>query len=231
MFGKSIRIYSPIIFGSVLASLFTLFALSVNVSAQEAPNYITGNIKLDSNLTREQLQELGDKITNYINTMKKAANGNQTKLNVLLIEDLAKRNIIDEEAKQGFLSFIAKTTKPPMEGLPGTLPGNLTIPGNTTDFLKNLNDSSALLDEIATNNSDSQTVTLMTDILKKRVTDIGTLVSGNGTDTGLPPVTISDSDATWAFVGKALTCTIIGSAVPGFGAGAAIAFTCGTLLA
>ncbi|HEX2306234.1 MAG TPA: hypothetical protein VHH33_08090 [Nitrososphaeraceae archaeon] len=50
----------------------------------------------------------------------------------------------------------------------------------------------------------------MTDILKKRVTDIGNLVSGNGTDTGLPPVTISSSDAAWALVGKVATCTLIG---------------------
>ena len=187
MFGKSIRIYSPIVFGSVLASLITLLTLSVNVSAQNAPDYVLGNLTLGENPTKEQTQEVVDKVTNYTNTMLKAANGNETKLSVLAIEDLAKRNIIDEDAKQGFLAYVASLPKPPMETLPGTLPGNLTIPGNTTDFLKDLDTSSALLDDIANNNSDSQVVTLMTDILKKRVTDVGTLVSGNGTDTGIVP--------------------------------------------
>jgi hypothetical protein len=166
----------PIVFGSVLASLFTLFALSVNVSAQDAPDYLFGNLTFERNLTKEQSQEISDIARNYTSTMLKAANGNETKLNVLLIEDLAKRNIIDEEAKQGFLSFIANIPKSPMEGLPGT------SPGNSIDFLKDLDASSALLDEIAKNNSDSQAVTMMTDILKKRVTDIGTVVSGNGTN-------------------------------------------------
>ena len=220
MFGKSIRIYSPIVFGSVLASLFTLFALSVNVSAQNAPDYVLGNLTVDTNLTREQSQEIGDKITNYIDTMQKAANGNDTKLNVLLIEDLAKRNIIDEETKQGFLSFVASLPKPPMETLPGTLPGNLTIPGNitlpgnSTAFLKDLDASSALLDEIAKNNSESHVATLMTDILKKKGTDIGIFVSGSGTN-GLPPMTISD-EMSWgeAYV-KGATCVLVGGALSG----------------
>ncbi len=228
MFGKSIRIFSPIVFGSVLASLITLFALNVNVSAQNAPDYVLGNLTLKSNLTKEETQGIADKITNYISTMQKAANGNQTKLNVLLIEDLAKRNIIDEDAKQGFLAFIASTHKPSMEGLPGTLPGNLTIPGNT-DFLKDLDTSSALLDDIAKNNSDSQVVTLMTDILKKRGTDIGNLVSGNVTDTG--PVTIEEMSWGEAYV-KGATCALIGGAMSG---GSAIltvtnAYTCAKII-
>ena len=188
------------------------------MSAQDAPNYLFGNLGLESNLTREKLQELGDKNTNYTSTMLKEANGNDTKLNVLLVEDLAKRNIIDEETKQGFLSFIANIPKPPMEGLPGTSPGDLTIPGNvtllgnSTDFLKDLDSSSALLDEIANNNTGSQLVTLMTDILKKRVTDIGTLISGNGTDTGM--VTIS-SEFTPGIVGKGVACAFVGMALSG----------------
>ena len=212
MIWNSLQIYSPIVFGSVLASLFTLFILSVNVSAQDAPNYLFGNLGLESNLTREQLQELGDKITNYTSTMLKEANGNDTKLNVLLVEDLAKRNIIDEETKQGFLSFIANIPKPPMEGLPDIIPGNVTLLGNSTDFLKDLDSSSALLDEIANNNTGSQLVTLMTDILKKRVTDIGTLISGNGTDTGM--VTIS-SEFTPGIVGKGVACAFVGMALSG----------------
>jgi len=217
-FRLNIGNYAPIVFGSVLASLFTLFALSVNVSAQDAPDYLLGNLTNEKNLTKEQRQEIIDKIANYTSTMKKAANGNQTKLNVLLIEDLAKRNIIDEEAKQDFFSVIVKTNKPPMEGLPGTLPG--TIPGNTTDILKDLDASSALLDEIAVNNSDSQVVTLMTDIIKKHVTDIGTVVSGNVTDTG--PVTIGDiGDFTYGEFARALTCTLVVASTPGFAGGAA----------
>lgn len=214
MTGKNLRVYAPIVVGSVLASLFTLFAPSVNVSAQDAPDFVLGNLTFEKNVTKEQRQEIIDKTSDYINTMLKEADGNLTKLNVLLIEDLAKRNIIDEDAKQGFLSFVASLPKPPMETPPGTLPGDLTIPGNTTDFLKDLDTSSALLDEIAVNNSDSQIVTLMTDILKKRGTDIGTLVSGNGTDTG--PVTIGTFDnVTVEEFGKAAACAFIGGATSG----------------
>jgi hypothetical protein len=189
MIGNNLRLYAPVIVGSVLAIYFTLFATSGNVSAQDAPDYLLGNLTLEKNPTEEQTQEALDKVKNYTSTMLKEANGNDTKLTVLLFEDMAKRNIIDEDAKQGFLAFVASLPEPPMETLPGTLPRNLTIPGNTTDFLKDLDVSSTLLNEIAVNNSDSQVVTLMTDILKKKVTDIGTLVSGNGTATG--PVTIS----------------------------------------
>ena len=186
-----LRIYTPIIVGSVLASLFTVFALSVNVSAQDAPDFLLGNLTLEQNPTKEQTQEAIDKVQNYTSTMLKAANGNQTKLDVLLIEDLAKRNIIDEDAKQGFLSFIAKIPKPSLDGLPGTIPGNLT----------DLDASSALLDEIAKNNSDSQPVSLMTSILKKRVGDLG-----NGTDV------LPFSDDAEIF-GKAVVCaamTVLG---------------------
>ena len=140
---------------------------------------------------------------------------------MLLIEDLAKRKIIDAEAKEDLLSFISSLPKPPMVTLPGTLPGNnLTIPGNNTEILKELNATSALLDEIAINNTDSQPVTLMTDILKKKVTDIATFVSGNGTDNVLGPVTIQlESDKFWANVGISVTCSLVGMNLPG---GAAI---------
>lgn len=213
--------YAPVIVGNFLAIFFTLFATSGNASAQDAPDYLFGNLTLERNLTKEQLQEMVDIATNYTNTMLKAANGNETQLNVLLIEDLAKRNIIDEDAKQGFLAFAASLPKPPMETLPGTLPGNLTIPGNITDILKDLDASSALLDEIAVNNSDSQTVTLMTDILKKRVTDVGAFVSGNGTDTGIVPFSGWEQDAA---VGIAIYVTALST--PGLGAvGPAIALS------
>lgn len=147
--------------------------------------------------------------------MRKEANGNGTKLNVLIIEDLAKRNIIDEEAKQGFLKLIATIPKPPMgtpPGFPGnTIPGNLTAPtipdDTSTDFLKNLDASSALLDDIAKNNSDSQTAVLMTDIFKKRISDIETFVSGNRTDTGIVP--IEDNNVSPGEFGGAVLCASI----------------------
>lgn len=206
MIWNNLRKYALVNFGSVLVSLFTLFALSVTVSAQDAPNYLLGNLTLDSDLTTNQIQEVGDEITNYTNTMLKEANGNITKLNVLLIEDMAKRNIIDEEAKEGFLSFVSS--------LPA---GNLTT-GNVTDSVKDLNTSSALLDEIAKNNSDSETVTLMSEILKNGITDIGNVVSGNVTDTGLPPMTIlSESDEANLLV----TCGLIAGIA--YGPGLAIA--------
>ncbi len=214
----SLRINPQIVVSSVLALLFTLFATSVSVSAQDSPDFLLGNVTLEKNPTKEQTREAIDKVSNYIDSMKKEANGNETKFSVLIIEDLAKRNIIDEEAKQGFLSFIANIPKPPIEEIPGTtlpgnvstpgpgtFPGNLTIPGNT-DFLKDLDASSAMLDDIAKNNSDSQVVTLMTDIIKKKVTDIGAFVSGNGTDTG--PVTIEGefNDVSPTDFAKAVTC-------------------------
>ena len=71
---------------------------------------------------------------------------------------------------------------------PGIIPGNITLPGNNTEFIKGLDTSSAMLDAIAKNNSDSQTAVLMSDIFKKRITDIETFVAGNVTNTG--PVTI-----------------------------------------
>lgn len=213
MIWNKFQIYAPVVVATLLVSLFTLFAASVNVSAQDAPDYLFGDLTFERNLTKEQSQEIIDIATNYSNTMLKEANGNITKLNVLLIEDLANRNIIDEEAKQGFLSFVANLPIPPTETIPGTSPGNLTIPGNVTlpgnntDFLKDLEASSTLLDGIAKNNSDSQVVTLMTSILKKKVTDIGTDISGNGTDTGLPPVPIFD--VTPGEFGKAVVCAMV----------------------
>lgn len=204
------RIYAPIAFGSVLASLFMLtFGLDVNVSAQDAPDYLLGNLTLDSHLTPEQVQEISDKITNYTGTMLKEANGNITKMNVLLIEDMAKRNIIDEEAKVGFLSFAA------------SLPtGNLTTTGNVTGILKDLNTSSSLLDEIAKNNSDSQTVTLMSEILKKRITDIGNVVSGNVTGVEVPTMTFMSDGA---YLGVLYGCEAVGLITYGLiGASAAV---------
>lgn len=162
--------------------------------------------------------------------MLKEANGIITKMNVLLIEDMAKRNIINEEAKEGFLSFAASLPKPPMETVPGTTPGNLTIPRNVTDILKDLDTSPALLDEIAKDNSDSQMVTLMSDILKKRITDIGNVVSGNVTDIELPTMTFM-SEGDWAYIGKLYTCELAGAiAYGGIGAIAAVSM-CATLMA
>ncbi|HTH23194.1 MAG TPA: hypothetical protein VL854_13330 [Nitrososphaeraceae archaeon] len=81
-----------------------------------------------------------------------------------------------------------------------------------------------MLDDIANNSSDSQTVTLMTDILKRKVTDIGTLISGNGTNTGL--VTISDNEEGWANLGKIATCTTLGMMMPGYGTTIAVVSAC-----
>lgn len=227
MFGKSIRIYSPIIVSSVLASLFTLLALSGNVSAQNEPDYLLGNLTLERNLTKEQRQEMVEKVTDYFRTLKKEANGNITKLNLLVIEDLAKRNIIDAEAKEDLSFFISSLPKPSMETLPGTIPGNVTIPGDNGELLKELDATSALLDEIAVNNTDSQPVTLMTDIIKKRVTDIGAFVSGNSTDNLLGPVTVGfGSDETWANIGRAAFCTIVAASYPGAGAVMATSIQC-----
>jgi len=227
MIGNNLRKYAPIVLSTVLASLFTFFTLNVNVSAQDAPDYLLGNLTLERNLTKEQRQEIIEKVTDHLRTVKKEANGNITKLNMLLIEDLAKRKIIDAEAKEDLLSFISSLPKPPMETLPGTIPGNVTIPGNNTELLKELDATSALLDGIAINNTDSQPVTLITDVIKKKVTDIETFVSGNGTDNGLGPVTIGiGSDETWSNIGRAMFCTLVAASNPGAGAAMATSLQC-----
>jgi len=68
----------------------------------------------------------------------------------------------------------------------------------------------------------------MTDILKKRITDIGNLVSGNGTDTTLPPVTISGTSG-WEMVGRIAVCLPISLATAGL-AGLGTAATCAYLI-
>ena len=204
---------------SILASLFAIFALNINASAQDAPNYLLGNLTFDSELTTEQAQEINDKITNYTGTMLKEANGNLTKLNELLIEDMAKRNIIDEEAKDGYLTFIARLPIPPIETVPGTTPGNMTNPGNVTDFLNDLDTSSALLDEISLKNSDSQIVTLMNTVLKTGITDFKNIVSGNVTDIGLPPMKVM-SETDHQLLDHLVTCGLIGGILYGPGTGA-----------
>jgi hypothetical protein len=188
------------------------------VSAQDAPDYLLGNLTVDSDLSPEQIQAIGDKIANYTGTMMKEANGNMTKMNILLIEDLEKRNLIDEDAKEDFLSFAAS--------LPTR---NLTTSGNDTDILKDLNTSSALLDEISKNNSDSQRVILMTDILSKRITDIGNVVSGNVTNIEVPTTTFM-SEGDWSYLGAVFGCGLIGMALYG-GIGYAVGVeTCGPIM-
>lgn len=210
MIKNNFRRYEQVVFGSVLASLFILFGPTISVSAQDAPDFLLGNLTLEKNPTKEQTQEAIEKVSKYLDSMKKEANGNKTKFSVLMIEDLAKRNIIDDDAKQSFLSLIDSFPKPPMGTFPGSTIPNMTGPTFPDEavpgFLKDLDSSSAMLDNIAKNNSDSQAVTLMTDIIKKKVTDIGTLVSGNGTDTG--PVTFSDEfgDVSPSDFAKAVTC-------------------------
>jgi hypothetical protein len=232
MFGKIIS-FPPIVLGTIMASLFTLLSLSVDVSAQDAPDYLLGNLTLERNLTKEQRQEIAEEVTEHLNSMKKEADGNVTKLNVLLIEDLANRNIIDANGKDNLLSFISSLPKSDIETLPGmvpenvTIPGNVTSPGNNTEFLKELEATSTMIDEIAINNTDSQPVSLITDIIKKRVSDIETFVSGNGTDTGVGPVTFGiGSDETWASVGKSMTCALVGAALPGAGTAYAAQYYC-----
>ena len=202
----NIKNHAPIVFGSVLTSLFTLLALSVNVSAQDAPDFLLGDLANEKNLTNEQRQEISDRISNYWSTMKEEANGNGTKFSTLVIEDMAKRKIIDEDAKQGFLSFIGKLPKSNVIPDPGnlTIPGPVPLPGNNTGILKDLDTSSAMLDEIANNNSDSQTVILMTDVFKKQVSGIKDVISGNVTDTGIVPFEDLSSVTPGEFGGAAL---------------------------
>jgi hypothetical protein len=157
-------------------------------------------------------------VANYTKTMREKANGNITQMNILMIEDLEKRNIIDQKDEEGLLSFVAS-----LNPKPTNIPGNLTALINETTT-----DSIEALEEIASNSSNVNVITLV-GTLKNRVNDIGTntatLISGNGTGgiSVLPPVTIDLSpENNMRFrMGFCMAATIAGGITYG-GIGAAV---------
>ena len=89
-----------VLISSTLASVFaTNFGSNIGVNAASgAPNYLLGNLS-NANLTASQVTEYSDKVSNYTKTILEKSNGNSSKMNMLLIDDLFKRNIINEKEK------------------------------------------------------------------------------------------------------------------------------------
>lgn len=186
MFEKNLPFYFSIIVGSVLAGL------SVNVSTSGAPDYLLGNLTQNTNLTAAQTHEISDKLFNYTNSIKEKAKGNLTQMNIFLLDDMVKRNIIDEKDKQDSVALIS--------GLNQIKPtSNLTIINNEV---------SSLVEEFASNSSNPILIALK-DNLKKKTGPIPGIP-------GLPPLTIgslSDLNTKWG-VGIA-TCAMWGFAAYG----------------
>jgi hypothetical protein len=87
-------------------------------------------------MTTAQIGEISDKIANYTNHFVKESKGNQTKMNMLLIDDLEKRNIINEKDKQVLLTL--------NEGFNEIVPTNLTlINENVSSMLERLANNSS----------------------------------------------------------------------------------------
>jgi hypothetical protein len=224
MFENNQAIKYSVIFSTILVS--SLFGLAIgsglyaSASTSTTPDYLLGNLSLSDNLTASQISEASDKIANYTRHFVQESKGNLTRMNMLLFDDLEKRNIINELDKQELLSLnIALSEIKPTS--------NLTLINN---------DVSSLLEEMATNSSNPMLVTLKSD-LKKKINDIGTLVAGNGTGnvtggiTGLPPLTIGDFwDNEHRSLRLTLGCQAAGTAVAGVALGSYIGSICGVIL-
>src|SRR5918995_146434 len=150
MFKKEQDIILSILFSAVFISL--LFSLNsgsrINVSASGAPNYVLGNQSLSNNLTASQISELSDQIVNYTKPFVQKSGDNLTLMNMLLINDLESRNIINATDKQELLSL--------NNALGGIKPtSNLTLIDEEV---------SSLLEEMATNSSNPLIVTLKSEL-------------------------------------------------------------------
>jgi hypothetical protein len=223
-----------IILGGLLALLFTIyFGSSINVSASvsTAPDFLIGNLSFN-NITTSQVIDNADKITNYTKNIVQESKGNLTQMNILLINDLEDRSIINENDKQELL-------------LLNDALGKIIFPNNFT-----LIDTavSSQLEELATNSSNPMVVTLKSD-LKKKIhdigTDFGTLIAGNltgnltgnlagnvtGGNTGLPPMTIGSFwDDEHRSLRLTLGCQAVGTVAMGPGIGSYIGSICGVIL-
>lgn len=216
MFKEERTMVLSIIFGAIVISLlFSInFGSRINVSASTAPNYLLGNSSLNTNLAAPQLLELNDKITNYTRHFIQESNGNLTKMNILLIDDLQKRNIINEKDKQELLSL------------------NIALgeiePTNNITLINS--DVSSLLEETVTNSSNPMLITLKSD-LNKKIRDIGTNIGSLGGIPGLPPLTIGSFwDDEHRSLRLTLGCQAAGTAVSGPAIGSYIGSICGVIL-
>jgi hypothetical protein len=258
MFRKNQSMDLSIMFGGILASLFMIyFGSSINVSASVSatPDYLIGNLSLN-NVTTSQVLEISEKIANATKHFVQESKGNLTRMNILIIDELENRNIINEKDKQELLSLndALSTIKPT---------NNLTLIDR---------DVSSLEEEMTSNSSNPVIVTLKGD-LKRKIhdigTDVGTLIAGNVTGnltgnvtgnltgnvtgnltgnvtgnltgnvtgnltdgiTGLPPMTIGDFwDDEHRSLRLTLGCQALGSAVSGFALGSYMGSICGVIL-
>lgn len=136
----------------MLSSMFALnFVSNTSVSASNTPDYLFGKIS-NGNLSAAQATELIDKVVNYKKSLLEKSNGNLSRMNTLLLDDLEKRNIINETDKQQILSL-------------NTALNEMKPTSNFTLLNKNL---STQIENLATNSSNPVMVGLK-DILKRNI--------------------------------------------------------------
>jgi hypothetical protein len=207
-----------ITFGGILASLLALHLGSSidDVSASTEPDFMLGNVS--TSLTMPQASQLGnlsEQDLNLLSEMRQESNGNLTKLNMLLLDEMERRNIINNVEKQELLTLVVGTA-------------NINPTNNLTIID---NEVSSMLDTVGRNTTNPTVVALKSTL--GRIVDLrpdiivpsnGTLSSGNitGGISGLPPLTI-DASSTLAGIeknAKVQTCALVGSIIDdGLGAG------------
>ena len=229
---KNQNIDLSIICSGILISLFSLIlGSSVYVYASTTPDYLIDNLSIN-NVTASQILEINDKIVNYTKHFVKESKGNLTKMNMLIFDDLEKRNIINEKEKQELLSLdIALSKNKPTSNLTLIDISNLTLIDRNV---------SSLLEEMVSNSSNPLLVTLKS-TLKNKIhdigTNVGTLIAGNGTGnvtggiTGLPPLTIGDFwDDSNRGLRLTLGCQALGTAITGMAIGSYIGGICSVII-
>jgi hypothetical protein len=193
-----------ITFGGLLASLLVL-NMGINVDK------VFSSVGSNSSTTPKTLNFT--EALNLVRSMQEESNGNLTQLNILLIDEMERRDIINEEEKKELATYMVGFNK-------------IKPTGNITDIDIQI---ISLLDNIETNSSNPTSTTLKS-TLKNVVPDIGTntatLISNlNNTLPGLPvPIEdIGDFEArthldSWA---RCTTGMAVGSLLGPAGAAAA----------
>ena len=188
-----------------------VFAVSAYGSG--APNYLLGNLS-NANLTASQVSEFSDKIANYTKTLLEKSNGNSSKMNMLLLDDAVKRNIISEKDKQELLSLNSAL--------------NQIKP--TSNFTLVNKDISSRLENLAKNSSNPVMVALKNIVKRNTCTPIIGIneklclpfalanaphIPNNMTNgtSGLPSMTVSDSIVYDIWLGS--TCALVGGILYG----------------
>ena len=221
---RKITVLSIFFSGILISSLFSLnIGSRVDVSASTTPDYLLGNVSLN-NLTPTQTTEITDKVVNYTKTIVEKANGNLTKMSLLVTDDMTKRNIISENDKQELNSFISS-----LDQIKNT--SNLTlINEEISSNLEGLTSNSSNPIMVALKSGLNHLTPSCDSIGVDLSTGVCILMSGNATgmpndnltlgNTGLPPMTIGSNDQPERF-GKCLIEIGVGGITYG-GIGAAI---------